>query len=242
MKLIIIIVLFLNILNLRSADDLDSYPVDLNFEYFKTIDKTNITKLTDEPSCCPFEMNGSGNSYSLGLSYNFKNLFGINHLNFFFAGNFVYYDSFIYYNEIEKINVNGEPYDGLISHSIDFNAYSIKPEIGVKYSYSSVFIKYKVGVDIFVENNFTQKEEIIDPPDRGVFADTQTRTRNVVNSSMKKLSIPISNSFVIGFSIDYKSRVLINTGLIFGFRNSISNIYDWTNKYYGISIDIEFLK
>ncbi len=242
MKLKIIIVFLLNILNLRSADDFNSYPVSLNFEYLKTSDKTNIAKLTDEQSCCPFEMNGNGNSYSLGLSYNFKNIFGINHLNFFFAGNFVYNNSFIYYNEIEKINVNGEPYDGLISHSIDFNSSSIKPEIGFKYSYSSIFVKYKVGVDVFVNNNFTQKEEIIAPSDRGVFADTQTRTRNVVNSSMKKLSIPISNSFVFGFSIDYKSRALINPGLIIGFRNSISNIYDWTNQYYGLSIDIEFLR
>ena len=241
MKLSIIIffiVIFFSFLKLEGKNQL---PYGVKFDYLKTDDETNITNLTNEPFCCPIKMLGNGESYSLGLSYSFIDIIGIENLIFSINGNVNYYKSFIYFDEKEAINVNGEAFNGTIRHSVDFSSFSIKPELSIKYSYSSIFMKYNFGLDLFLNNEFTQKEAIIFPVDRGVFEDTQTRTRNVVDSKIENLSIPISNSFIFGIEFEYKSKVKISTGIIIGVRNSISSYFDWRNRFYGLNIGIDFL-
>lgn len=217
-------------------------PYTLSLGIFETIDASDIINISNLSTCCPKFMNGEGTSVYGGLYYSIFNVFGEENLSVSFGASIDYYTAIIYYDENLAINVDGEPFNGKIRHSIDFASYSLSPEINFKYNFNSLFIKYRLAADLYLKNNYTQKEEIVYPTDRGVFEDTKTRVRNVVRSQTDKLTLPIINSLAFGADIAFRSGVVISPGLNLGYHSSLSKSFDWTYIFYGLSIDIRLLE
>lgn len=240
-NLIFVVIALLN-LNLLYSQSEELFPIGINIGFQYTKDNADKIILNGDSTCCPGEMNGDGNSINYGIFYQYHNPFNIDYLSLTIGLDYSNYSSLIFFDENEAININGEPFVGKIRHSIELKVHSIKPEIGLNYNLIPFFVQYKLSLEYIYQNNYTQKEEIILPIDRGVFEDTQQRTRNYNNSSINTLSLPISNQFIIGILINMRPNLLICPGLSFGYRTSILPNHKWDYLFYGINLNVIFIK
>ncbi len=128
------------------------------------------------PNCCPEFSQSTGFLKSLEGTVGRKhsNEFGIS----IYAG-IEFDDIKMRETEAEVLNVGGLPFNGKFEHVMNFNYTGYYA--GVSADYSTVEnMNMSLGPTLYFSNHvqFSQYERIIYPEDRGVFIDTETRTRN----------------------------------------------------------------
>ncbi|MBI5324883.1 MAG: hypothetical protein HZB41_06370 [Ignavibacteriae bacterium] len=137
--------------------------------------KALFQKLPGITNCCPNFENGSGTGINLGLLFDYELPYsfrtglkaGISSLN-----------NKLSTLESTLVRIGNDTSEGVFEHSIDaeilnltFEPYlSYNPVLGIKFSAGMSF-------GYLITKNFHQLEKIMQPSDRGVFFETQKRTR-----------------------------------------------------------------
>jgi len=143
----------------------------------------------DFNSCCPNYLNGIGYNTSLGTYY----AFGVsNHFTLKTSLGIVYTQIGLKEYENEMINIAGEPYNGEFGHFLQYRFNSVSFQQEIIYFPADFFFSFAIAANKNYNKKFLSYEELLQPKDRGVFADTGTRQRNRfsgVDNSIKNYTI-----------------------------------------------------
>lgn len=245
-KILILTLIFLTSVNFATTKETFNLPLSQSLGFSVNnrweTHKTEIRTLSKNPNCCSDFLTGDGNSYGFSLEYLQK--LNEDDLSFSvgFSLGYQYGKSLIFYDEQEAMIVNGEPYTGIFRHSVEFKSNYLIPALIINMEYSDFVLRLNTGFGIFISNDYQQKEEIIYPEDRGVFEDTKTRVRNLVNSSINELATPLDLSFSIGYKLplnnDYQLFVVPS---FYGYyQSSIIKELTWYNYGFGLRFSFIF--
>jgi len=200
---LIIIILFISSLSVTAQSDfIESssirYGIFSHYNYNQVI--AGFKELPGIPNCCPEFDNGSGTGFSLGIFADYELPYslrtglrmGISSLN----------------NKLSTIEgtivrVGPDLVTGKFEHSIDASILDLSFEPFL--AYNPVFgINLTAGVSIgyLITKNFHQEERIVEPADRGVFVETNTRIRIDTSGVIPGANDIISSLFVgIGYEL-----------------------------------------
>lgn len=176
--LVYIISFFVLIVNLRSEEDLHDYQFDILINRYSF--SGDFKNLGGEPDCCENHRSGKGTSPSFTLSKPIS-LFNS---RFDIFGGISLISGDMTHEENTSILLNRKPYQGTFRHSIDFNIVFIDFGISKILSFSDFEFGFAAGLHFMPYSNYTQKEELISPENKGVFSDTETRIRNTYEGSI----------------------------------------------------------
>lgn len=203
----------------------------------------DFAKLPGIPNCCKGFTNGIGNGITVGLFVEMPLPFNL------FAGlrgSVSKLDGWLRENEFTYIRDKNEIIQGVFEHNIKANIMTfglepylrISPLLGV-----SFFAGGRIGFPLV--KKFEQWEQIVEPVDRGVFLDSQTRFRNKYSGDIPK-SKPVQTDLHLGLSYDfplnkYKSVILSPfTSYHFGLSNVADSI-EWKINSFRIGFAIKYL-
>ena len=175
---------------LYSQQDIDTNYYKLRYGGFidlgMNLYNVNFKKLPDVPNCCQGFTSGKGLGWSFGGVAEYP-------LNIDFMASLRLgirsYGGIMTKNENVPIIIDGISKTGTIEHYLDINlaATGIEPEIKYRI-FDELYIGLGAGLSLTSYSYFHQKEEIIDPPDKGTFKDS-TRIRNDFSGKLKSANI-----------------------------------------------------
>lgn len=201
---------------------------------------SDFRALPGVPNCCPNFSSGAGLGYSAGLQFS-KYLSD----KFFLMGRFGYSDNSALLKNIEseEISVDGIPETGEFEHTIEASLAGFEAGAFAGYRFLKNFeIILGAGVDISRTKEYSQKEEIIRPSNKGVFLDTESRTRNVNSGDLEDVRNSIwmtelSAVYSLPLDSDGKYRLKPQISYRMGLSNIIEDL-DW--KYSSIRLGLAF--
>jgi len=205
-----------------------------NDEYF-----TKILSISNEAKCCPEYLSGQGKSYNIKLNYDYK-FFKDIPINLGIGIDFQNSNFYIFYDENEFININGDPYQGVFRHSVDFDFQSLNPKINFVYFFDNWMFKFSLGTIINLNNNFIEMEEIILPMDRGVFFESNSRKRNITKGKITDLKLPINSSIIISYKLKLNKNGDINLepNFVFNYFSSFIKNKTFNSIGYGFGLNL----
>jgi hypothetical protein len=241
--LLIILILITNISSMYSQIiDKQNYYFGIGFQHDFDFDNTNFRGINAVQSCCLDNLSGEGTVDNFNLSFIYK---GNDYQNFGINFGYNSSKSNIYSYEKEVINVNGNIYNGEFKHNLDIDYFSYN--LGLFYPYlleENIFISLGCDIINLTDINYNQKEEITLPFDRGVFQDTQTRTRNEFSGKLNNIN---NIQFQFNSSIEYllplnrKKSLFLAPHVVLTYRFSeLIKQSDWTKFGYGIGLSLRF--
>ena len=145
--------------------------------------KTDITQVPGVPNCCPEFIDGKGNSFSGGLSFEYPllnfELFKLKtNLMFNIKGGVSGYTGQLKASEEDYIILHDQPAKVGISHNIDTRIYAFSLEPSFKYRIFKGFsISAGVNAGYVIVKRFSQAEVMVTPENEGTF-ENGTRSRN----------------------------------------------------------------
>lgn len=163
------------------------YNSKIGFSYLHLFDFLNLSNssISNITTCCPKELNGSGNSNIISANYGVK--IGD---NAFFSGLVAYSSRNSSFSTIENItlNLDSTAINGAFSHNLNINYQSII--IGIDYS-QDIIGTYGIGFAFLYEMPFgaelNYNETLLSPKDRGYFPDSGSRIRNQIKGDYTSL-------------------------------------------------------
>ncbi len=136
----------------------------------------DFSSLPGIPNCCPQFEAGYGSGFYGGLFYRLP--FSVA-LSVAIGLAYTDHSADLVYRERELLRVGNESYLGTIEHLVEASIAAIGIESLLRYRLTAgFFVKAGFLLGAMVHHDFYQKEEIIDPPDRGMFLLEQSRIRN----------------------------------------------------------------
>lgn len=200
---------------------------------------TSFSKLPGIPNCCPEFTEGYGNGISFG------GLFNYHFTPQFFASARLGYSSYkglLSSNQSEFIIIDGKSSIGKFQHTIDavFGSVNLEPYAGY-YFFDKLAIQLGLRAGFNIYSNYIQKEEIIEPADRGTFIDG-TRIRNYSEGSIPdvtflQLSLAAGISYELPLNKNGSLSVAPEFFYYFGFTNQVSNLIWKVNSFrFGVSV------
>ena len=92
-------------------------------------------------------------------------------------------------NENVPVIIDGNSQTGTIQHYLDINYLTVGIQPAIKYRiFDELYLGVGAGLSVSGYKYFHQKEEIIEPPDRGTFKDS-TRIRNDYRGNLKSVNL-----------------------------------------------------
>jgi outer membrane protein OmpA-like peptidoglycan-associated protein len=203
----------------------------------------SFSDLPGVPNCCPQFQNGEGFGLNFGIVYEhrFDDKFS-------FLTKAAYFDDSGLLTRIENevLSVDFQPYDGKFEHSIDasLSSIAVKPMLGYylidsyknkDYNFLSslaLFAGFRLG--FLTTKDYSQKEQVIEPSDRGRFIDTDSQIRNESSGEL-----PNANGINFAIATAIRSEFPLNQqknfSLFFelGYDHQLTNIVDdrdWTKS------------
>lgn len=165
--------------------------------YVFNIYSANFGKLPGVPSCCPAFTGGVGPGLSVGLVYEQP-------MDRYFdrpielSARLGYSTFFGDMTSPEKIDliIDGSSYLGTFEHKLNFNLAALTFDIDGGYNvWRDLRVRAGLSAGLVAHTNYDQLEEIVDPSDRGTFANGMT-TRNESEGD-----IPDASSAQFGFKL-----------------------------------------
>ncbi len=147
--------------------------LDLNINLYSE----HFTSLPGVPNCCPLFTSGNGIGFAIGGLFEEP---VYNNLLFSVRAGYNSIGGILKQNEPTTVILpNDQLAQGEFEHSINasFSTVSVEPLLGYRV-FNSFMIYAGFDAGILMQKGFSQKEQIIQPADEGVFPDTRTRTRN----------------------------------------------------------------
>ncbi len=202
----------------------------------------SFSSLRGTANCCTDYEEFAGQTFGAGLQYYFpvNPKWSIRLKIGYYTNNLELRDV-----EDEQINVGGVLFDGQFAHNLSINYSNYFTQIVVGYVViedMTIVVGGKLMLNS--ELKYEQYERIIRPEDRGVFVDTETRTRNELSGEISNLNKVIP-AFTIGACYDLplnENRSAILSPEIAFESNFLSLIKDsdWNmySIHFGITISI----
>lgn len=159
----------------------------------------NFAKLPGIPNCCKGFTNGVGKGYTAGVFLEMPLPFSL------FAGlraSATKLDGWLKEKEFTYLRDGNEIIEGIFEHNIKANILTLGFEPYIRFNPLlgiSIFAGGRIGFPIV--NNFEQWEQIVEPADRGVFVDTQSRIRNKYSGKIPKAK-SVQTDIHFGISYD----------------------------------------
>ncbi len=243
-RLIIIIFIIASLGAAAQSDLIESssirYGIFSHYNYNQVI--AGFKELPGIPNCCPSFDNGLGKGFSIGLLIDYELPFslrtglraGISSSN----------------NKLTKIEetlvrIGPDTGTGKFEHSIDASFLNLSFEPNITYN-PVLNINLTVGASIgyMLTKNFHQEERIVEPADRGVFFETQTRVRNDSSGVLPKSNDIISFLFAgIGYELPLNregSLMLVPEVYYYlGLSNFVKEV-NWKNNLISAGISIVY--
>lgn len=167
--------------------------------YGLNLHSANFSRLPGVDNCCPLFETGSGSGLSIGalIEYPLGDYFLIGARAGYFSKS-----GLLSKEQDLPIMIDLQDATGTVEHSVDAGlaTLSLQPELSyriIKYGY----IRLGARAGIYMQKSYDQKEEIVSPSNRGVFADTRQRTRNVKSGDIEEVS-SMDLSIVAGFGYE----------------------------------------
>ncbi len=204
---------------------------------------TSFSDLPGVPNCCPEFSNGSGFGLNFGLLYEYR----FDQKLSFLAKAGYYNDSGLL-SKIEKevISVDFMPYNGEFEHTIDatLSSLALKPMLGyylydthnqnndIFLSTLALFAGFRLGY--LTTNNYSQKEEITNPADRGKFIDSDSRIRNESSGELpdvNEINFAISTALRAEFPLNREKTFSLSFEV--GYDHQLTDFIDerdWTKS------------
>lgn len=157
--------------------------------------RADFRALPGVPSCCPLFENGNGIAGSAGVLYETPLSPGmaLQLRAGLFAGN-----AALTARQYEPVIIDGRETGGVFEHTVEARFFSVAFEPLVRIRLAGELSLLAGGHAGFVPGgSYSQKEEIVEPVDRGVFTDTGTRRRNENSGSLPDAS-PFEAALVAG--------------------------------------------
>lgn len=162
-----------------------------------------FTELPGIPNCCPKFDGALGSGYSIGLSGDYL-ISDKLYLGWKFA--FVDISAPFKAKESVPVRVDDNIIDGIFEHSLNIhlNGISIQPNISYNL-FSNFFASGGVNFTYLINRRFDQREEIVEPANRGVFVETDTRVRNINSGILNSVK-----SIFFGPTISFSYELPVN--------------------------------
>ncbi len=188
-KLSYILFIFLLYVTAYGSDSTSTYSLDISINRYSF--KGDFKNLGGNPDCCPDLRTGTGTSPSFIFSRPFK-LYGS---SFDLSLGLSYISGEMRHEEDTDILLNDVSYNGVLLHSIDFDIVLVNLTMSKNFNVSDFDLSLGLGSHFWISSNYYQKEELVEPNNRGVFSDTKTRLRNEYESAIPnhKSLIPFVN-------------------------------------------------
>jgi len=241
--LLTLLILLISFSVLKALDNKDSLELGFKYgiygryllnEYF-----SSFRHLPDIPCCGNKFTSGTGKGYELG---GLIEATGIDPFSFTIRVGYEQYSGLLKKIDDIPVIVDGESYPGKSELIIDskFALFTFEPSISYKFVGNlAVFAGMPTG--FLLDNNYHQKEEIIDPVDRGVFENGK-RIRNDSTGKIPEVS-NTQVSFIVGLSYELQmtKRNFLSLTPEISYRylmtNLVKNIkWNWHSVNFGISI------
>ncbi len=146
------------------------------YNYNLNIHNVDFRSLPEVPNCCPRFNDGKGSGNSFGFLYELPLPFSLGlglRISFSSIG------AKLVSTENTIVKVDTSISQGVFEHTIDtkINVLNINPYLIFKpFNFLNIIFGGYAGY--LIQKDYEQKETIIEPKDRGVFVDTEKRTRN----------------------------------------------------------------
>jgi len=136
----------------------------------------DFQKLPGVPNCCPRFEEGDGTGFSLGVLYELPLA---DRLALVLRLGYTNYSGLLSDEEKEVLFISPGYYEGTFEHTVDASLAAVMFEPLFAYRLAAgLSLLGGLQAGLVTTSDYDQVETIIDPADRGVFVDTQQRTRN----------------------------------------------------------------
>lgn len=160
----------------------------------------DFAKLPSIPNCCKGFTNGSGRGYSFGAFIELPlphSLFAGLRASGTTLGGWLKEKEYTFIRDENNI------IDGIFEHNLKAHIFTVGFEPYIRYNPFLGFSFYIGGRVAFpFVSKFEQWEQIVEPKDRGVFVDTQSRIRNKYSGDIPKAK-PVQTDLHFGVSFDF---------------------------------------
>lgn len=223
-----------------AVDTVNSYGFFIGNGWNKHL--ADFQKLPGIPNCCKGFKNGVGNGLSFGAFMEIPLPYGL------YAGMRVAYqrlDGWLKEGESTWVRVDKDTVIGLFEHNLKVQYSTLGFEPNVRWNFlfgASLFLGARVAFPI--QKKFQQWELLVQPSDRGVFVDTQSRRRNEYSGDIPDAkSVQADFHFGLEYALPLnKARSLLLVPMfIYRFAlTNVVNLLDWKINSYQLQLALRY--
>ena len=198
----------------------------------------SFKKLPGVPNCCPDFKGGDANGYGLGLFVEHTLSESI-HTSLRFQ--YHKHKGEMISSETTLVLVNDEITEGLFEHQLESDFTMLAFEALMSWNMiADLKINFGIAFESVSSGTYKQKEVLVKPEDEGVFADTETRERNVFSGDIPDLmamNIPVFAGVSYDLPLNKDRTFFLSPGI--AYYHSLGNIVkdiDW--KIHSLSIGL----
>ena len=171
----IAILLILSAYKLTAAGHSEQF-FSLFYDYRLSSDQISYDLLGNNISCCHEEAEALGTGFSINFDYKHR-IYDLLYLGALTG--YQEWHSRAVNDEFALISVNGEPYNGVFRHYLNSDFSTLNLFLyGEYFVYDKLSLMLGFGGNYYLNAEYDYIQKIIQPEDRGVFHETQKRSRN----------------------------------------------------------------
>jgi hypothetical protein len=184
--------------------------IKAGYNFISVSNSADFQSLPGVPGCCDNFSEGSGSGSGIWLSLE---ALDFDYLKIGITLGYSEINSDVVKYENELINVDGESFPGEFRHKIEFDSKIFTATVSAKTNpLDWFFLDAGLGMDFPLRLNYKNSEIITRPLDRGVFGDSGSRSRNLVDGELDNLS---KNIFFLRFGAGLELKASSNGNFIF---------------------------
>lgn len=159
-----------------TADEYSEQFFSLFSDYRLSSDQISYDLLGDNISCCHEKAEAIGTGFSINFDYKYR-VYDLLYLGAFTG--YQEWHSRAINDEYALISVNGEPYNGVFRHYLNSDFSTLNLFLyGEYFLYDKLSLMLGFGGYYYLNAEYDYIQKIVQPEDRGVFHETQMKSRN----------------------------------------------------------------
>lgn len=202
----------------------------------------DFQKLPGIPNCCQGFKNGQGSGFTIGAFMEIPLPYSL------FAGlrtSFSQLNGWLKQNEETWVRVDNDTVLGIFGHNLkaQYSTFGLEPYLRFKIT-EGLSISFGGRIAVPVIKKFQQWEEIVEPSDRGVFIDTQSRRRNEYSGTLPKAKgVQTDLHFGIYYDLPLNRQHSFLVSPFGSFHFGLTNIVDslrWKSHSFRLGIALRY--
>lgn len=222
------------------ADSINSYGIFIGNGWTNHV--ADFQKLPNIPNCCKGFHNGTGNGLSAGVFIEIPLPFAL------FAGmraTFIGLNGWLKEKEYTWVRLQDDTLLGVFEHNlrVQYSTFGFDPNLRWNFLFgASIIIGARIAFPI--EKKFQQWESLVEPSDRGIFVDTQTRRRNDYSGDIPEAE-SVQTDFNLGleytFPLNKTGSLLLAPNVTYrlGLTNVVSSL-NWKINSFQLQLALRY--